>query len=431
MTVVVVVTVMQFPSIHGAFPGLMSREGKSIAELVWMLEKAPEELEPYLLSINTGAARQTYVVDTFPSDLEEIPHLREAIIRADTDAALRLNGRRMAFGSRLLPALPQLAGNHADSGVSAATAFVIAVELESGRVLVVELAPFLYLSSGNGLLIIAGLGVLLAGIQNAAFRAVIMNPIRKLEREAEQIGLSDQSGAVVESGPTEMQRIAQALNRMRGRLATLVQEREQMVAAIAHDIRTGMTKIRLRMEATDKVEPADLESHLSQMETLVSDMLTYARAESPSRPQEVIELGQFIASVVDDAPFEVELKASSSSFPFSIVGDPLALRRLFDNLLENARRYGTPPIQVLVAKDEDLVIRIRDHGGGIPVELLDVIFEPFKRGEGSRSRETGGSGLGLGIARAIARAHGAELRLENHAAGGLDALLTFPIEVEA
>ena len=110
-----------------------------------------------------------------------------------------------------------------------------------------------------------------------------------------------------------------------------------------------------------------------------------------------------------------------------IVGDPVALRRLFENLIENARRYGGGEIAVrLVKLAGGREVRIEDNGPGLPEDQLDTVFEPFRRGENSRSRETGGIGLGLGIARAIARAHGAKLRIENRPEGGLVAIVHFP-----
>jgi len=110
-----------------------------------------------------------------------------------------------------------------------------------------------------------------------------------------------------------------------------------------------------------------------------------------------------------------------------IAGDPVALRRLFENLIENARRYGGGRIAVRVLTAGDgREIRIEDDGPGLPADQLEAVFQPFLRGEASRNRATGGTGLGLGIAKSIARAHGATLRLENRPEGGLAAIVRFP-----
>ena len=127
--------------------------------------------------------------------------------------------------------------------------------------------------------------------------AVTLRPIRQLEQDAAEVELGGTGTAISETGPAELRRISAALNRMRERLSVLIREREQMVAAIAHDVRTGLTRIRLRMDERGAVSADEIESDIAQMEALITDMLAYARAESPSGPRVLIRLDEFVVAV--------------------------------------------------------------------------------------------------------------------------------------
>jgi len=217
---------------------------------------------------------------------------------------------------------------------------------------------------------------------------------------------------------------------MRSRLAGLVREREQIMVAIAHDIRTGLTKLRLRMDASAALSPQIIEPDIAQMEHLLADMMAYARAEHPVTGPELVEIGALVSALAQAAPYPVQMETAASDF--HVAGNPVALTRLFDNLLENARRYGAGEIVVRMTTGGDgFSVDILDDGPGIPSHEMDRIFEPFVRGESSRNRETGGTGLGLAIARAIAHAHGAQITLSNRPEGGLRARTFFPKQVAA
>ncbi|MEO0698600.1 MAG: ATP-binding protein, partial [Pseudomonadota bacterium] len=164
-----------------------------------------------------------------------------------------------------------------------------------------------------------------------------------------------------------------------------------------------------------------------QMERLISDMLAYARAETPVVEPELIELRKFVTDMAGAAPFPVAIAQDNEDDTFVIAGNSLAVGRLFENLFENARRYGAGSVWLTLDHvPQGLAITIEDNGPGIPPAELDHVFEPFYRGEGSRNRGTGGAGLGLGIARAIAHSHGAQITLVNRDEGGLRACVTFP-----
>ncbi|MEZ5490202.1 MAG: ATP-binding protein [Gammaproteobacteria bacterium] len=422
------IALMQTPFTNLVFPSVVEENAVSIAELVWLLENVPEEMEPFILSAYSGSERLASVSDSFENGLQLRAELRAELDSADSDVTGRLRNREIRFRNLGALELRRDADFGSNEALDAASAIHIAIELEDGRVLNLKLAPSASLpGQPRGILVAITLLVVFALIFSYSLSSVMLRPVQDLERDAERIGLAEVGTVVSESGPVELRRIASALNRMRSRLANLIREREQIMVAIAHDIRTGLTRVRLRMSEGHTITEKEIESDLNQMESLVTDMLAYARAESPKGPRELIELNTFLAKIAETAPFEVAYSNTRSTDRFEIAGDPIALRRLFENLLDNARSYGNGQISLCTIFDgKNFVVRVEDNGPGLPEDQLEDVFEPFYRQDSSRSRQTGGSGLGLGIARAIARAHGASLELENRPAGGLSAIVSFP-----
>ncbi|GGD11360.1 ATP-binding protein [Aquisalinus flavus] len=409
------------------YPRYLSENADSIAELVWLIETSPQEIQPFILSAYGSGLRTAAIGDAFTDELKPRADMQARFSAGDSDVAMRLEGRDIRF--QMLGALPlqyRLKQEGARS-IEVIAALQVAIELDDDRVLNVWLAPAHTLNRRAAGLTAA---VLVFGLFSAALGIAIaivtLQPIRQLEQDVERVELGDAGAALSETGPAELRRVSAALNRMRERLTGLIREREQMVAAIAHDVRTGITRIRLRMDERGALSAHEVEGDIAQMEALISDMLAYARAESPSGPQELIRLAEFVGDLAETAPYPIDISLEEGE-DFTIAGDPVALRRLFENLLENARRYGGGEIAVrIVAQDGGRDIRIEDNGPGLPDDLLESVFQPFQRGETSRNRATGGTGLGLGIARAIAAAHGAKLRIENRREGGLVAIVRFP-----
>jgi len=423
-----VLLVMQTPLLtQFLYPRALSDSADSIAELVWLMEASPDEIRPFILSVYEGGHRTALIGSTFTPGLRPDANLQAILVGGESEVASRLAGREIRFESLGFIPLRQRLRQEGTGPMRVVTSLQVAIALKDGRVLNVWLAPALTLSrqpvalAGTGLVIL-----LLSTALGLAIAAVTLRPIRQLESDAARVELGDAGAAVSETGPVELRRVSVALNRLRERLTAIIREREQMVAAIAHDVRTGLTRIRLRMDERGIVTAEQIEGDLVQMEALITDMLAYARAESPSSQQELIHLGRFVGDLVQALPHAIDLCLPQEG-EFIIVGDPVALRRLFENLIENARRYGGGEIAVrLVTAGNGRDVRIEDNGPGLPDDQLEAVFQPFHRGESSRNRGTGGTGLGLGIARAIARAHGATLRLENRPGGGLASIVHFP-----
>ncbi|WP_054111199.1 ATP-binding protein [Brevundimonas sp. AAP58] len=409
------------------YPRALTDNAESIAELVWLVENSPEEIQPFILSAYGGGYRTAAISEDFADGLQPRAGMRARLASSQSEVASRLTDREIRFQALGVLGLQSRLRQEGAAPLVGTAALQIAIKLKDGRIVNIWLVPALTLSRPSAALVASGfLLVLLSVALGLAIAAVTLRPIRRLELDAERVELGDAGSGVSETGPAELRRVSAALNRMRDRLTGLIREREQMVAAIAHDVRTGITRIRLRMDERGAVSAKEIEGDIAQMEALITDMLAYARAQSPSGPQELIRLDSFVADMSNAAPYPIKLVAPLDE-DFVIVGDPVALHRLFENLMENARRYGGGKITVrVIATEGGREVRIEDDGPGLPEDQLETLFQPFQRGENSRNRATGGTGLGLGIARAIAKAHGASLHLENRPEGGLVAIVRFP-----
>jgi len=252
-------------------------------------------------------------------------------------------------------------------------------------------------------------------------------PLRTLASAADKLGRDLDNPPLSEGGPLEVRQAAKAFNTMQQRLSRLIAERTRLFAAMSHDLKTPITRLRLRAELLDdEALQARFTKDLDEMEAMVRETLDYLRdtaAQEPVRPLDVNALLESLQHDYREAGGALEIEGRASA-PY--LGRPLALRRCLTNVLDNALRYGKRATIVVEDAPAALTVRVRDEGPGMPQDQLERAFEPFFRGEASRSRDTGGTGLGLGIARNIARAHGGELVLRNRREGGLEAALTLP-----
>jgi len=259
----------------------------------------------------------------------------------------------------------------------------------------------------------------------------IVGPMRALAAGAERLGRGLDAAPLALTGPTEVQEATQAFNRMQARLTRLIAERTRMLAALSHDLRSPLTAMRLRVELLAEDEDSiRLKALVEEMQAMVEQTLDFARAAAQGAAAQgeavqEVNLAALLRDLVADAGAgHATLTAPESVF---LTLRPTAIRRALRNLIDNALRYGTRAEVALVRQGGEAVITIADHGPGLPEDQLEAVFEPFVRGEASRSRATGGVGLGLAIARSIARAQGGEVTLANRPEGGLLATLRLPL----
>ncbi|MEO1731374.1 MAG: ATP-binding protein [Pseudomonadota bacterium] len=421
--------VFQTPLSDRFFDQSLQANARPMAQLVWLLETSSRTAEPAILSTYNGGSQIADITPDFMFEPDEDRDAKGILVNSAGEGYADFSERdirsKVLRFSDLNPVLP----NGQSAPYTAASALQVSIRLKDDRVLNVWLAPSgLITGRQNAFGFFFGSLAFCTLMVSLGVYLLIMRPVRLLERDAELVGLAETSVPITETGPRELRRLVAALNRMRSRLSGMIREREQIMVAIAHDIRTGLTKLRLRIENQSDVQDPNIERDLGQMESLISDMLAYARAESPVIEHELIELRGFLLGLAQAAPFDVEVWQDNPQDDFAIAGSKIGMTRLFENLLENARRYGGGWVGLKIQRtSQDLAIAIEDNGPGIAPEELEYVFDPFYRAERSRNRATGGTGLGLGIARAIAHSHGAQISLTNRSEGGLKTTVTFPV----
>lgn len=256
----------------------------------------------------------------------------------------------------------------------------------------------------------------------------ITGPLRRLAGAADSFGLDGPVPALPRGGPAEVQSLSEALARMHTRLAGMIADRTRMLAALGHDLRSPITALRLRAEMVDDDETRErMVAALDEMQEMVEATLAYARGVSFDQPMQPTNLSTLLADLAQELTESGRPVTLASTQPVTLELRRTPMRRALRNLLENAQRYGGEARVDLRDTSAGAEIVIDDDGPGIPAADLERVFDPFIRLETSRSRETGGTGLGLPIARAILRAHGGEVRLENRAEGGLRVVVLLPM----
>lgn len=251
-------------------------------------------------------------------------------------------------------------------------------------------------------------------------------PISAFAKAAEQLGRDPRASVIELHGPAEIGAAAQAFNDMQARLKRYVEDRTSMIAAISHDLRTPLTRIRFKLESAPEALRGSVASDIDQMEAMISGALAFVRDATQAHERETLDLLSVLECVVDDARSGGGDVSLEGGRPQVIDGDALALQRLFANLIDNAVKYGGGAQVRLFAEAGEAVVEVRDEGPGLPASELEQVFEPFYRTEPSRNRDTGGIGLGLAVARSVARAHGGDVTLRS-AASGLIAAVRLPL----
>lgn len=252
-------------------------------------------------------------------------------------------------------------------------------------------------------------------------------PISAFAAAAERLGRDPGAPPLELEGPVEIERAAAAFNEMQDRLRRYVEDRTAMVGAVAHDMRTPLTRLRFRVEGAPDGLRQKMTADIDQMDAMISGALAFVRDATRICERSRLELVSLVESVADEmAETGLDVRADSSA-PVIIEGDPIALRRLVANLLDNAVKFGGCARARVYAERGAAVIEVDDDGPGIPAHERERVFEPFHRGEPSRSRETGGAGLGLAVVRSVARSHGGDVKLDNRDEGGLRARAHLPL----
>lgn len=260
----------------------------------------------------------------------------------------------------------------------------------------------------------------------------LTRPVTALAAAADRLGRDVNAAPLPEDGPAEVATAARAFNTMAERIRRFVGDRTQMLAAIGHDLKTPITRLRLRAEFLDDDDQRrKMLADLDEMEAMIAATLAFARDDAAAEPSVPLDLASLCRTVLDEAadanPEAADSIAYSGPEHLTVSARPVAMKRAVANLVGNAVAYGGSARLALSPALGVVRITIEDDGPGVPENELENVFQPFHRLEGSRNRETGGTGLGLPIARNIFRAHGGDVVLRNRPAGGLQALATLPV----
>ncbi|WGM30280.1 ATP-binding protein [Brevundimonas sp. NIBR11] len=305
--------------------------------------------------------------------------------------------------------------------------FSAAVRLDDGRWATVEPPRGLIDPWQMRLLIALGITALILAPLVWLMARRLTRPIRQFAAAAERLGADPDAPPLVPSGPSEVRTAIGAFNDMQASIRGHMRQRTQTIAAIAHDLRTPLTRLRFRAEQVPAALRDKMAADVEEMDGLIGQAMAFVRGEVQAERRERLDLSQLAADCA--AGFaETGAAVTFSGDPGLIVeGDPAALRRAVANLIDNALKYGDAASVEMVRSDNSAVLTIADDGPGLPEDELETVFEPFQRGERSRNRQTGGAGLGLAVARQAARAAGGDATLANRTEGGLEARLWMPL----
>ncbi len=256
-------------------------------------------------------------------------------------------------------------------------------------------------------------------------------PLRRLAKAANELGRNIEHAPLpVNEGSTEVREASEAFNSMQDSIRSHIDERTFMLAAIAHDLQTPLTRLRLRLEKVgDEALRASLVADLTATQAMVTEGLEFARTVSVDEPLELVDLDSLVEALCGDASDAGWDVTCSGRIGKPALAFPHALRRCVSNLLDNAVKYGKFAHVILEAKNKKAIISIIDGGPGLPDDQLEAVFQPFKRIEHSRSRNSGGTGLGLTIARIIAEKHKGSVKLRNIGAADLGLIATIELNL--
>lgn len=253
--------------------------------------------------------------------------------------------------------------------------------------------------------------------------AKLTGPLTVLTRATERLGRGDNEGELPAAGTFEVQKLTRSFNTMQKRLSQFISDRTLMLAALAHDLRSPLTALRVQSEMVEDEETqAALARSIEEMSGMIETTMAYASGVGEKETVQEVSLEGLIRRSAEhtDATITVESDVT-------VLVRPQAMARAFRNLIENSVRYGQSAHVSWEVSASHVIVFIRDEGPGIPEDKIENVFEPYVRLEQSRSRATGGTGLGLSIARSIVLLHGGYLTLRNRLEGGLEARVALPL----
>ncbi|WP_262408420.1 ATP-binding protein [Sphingomonas sp. JC676] len=273
------------------------------------------------------------------------------------------------------------------------------------------------------LALIPAMGLILIG--GLMVRQMLL-PLRRLAVAADHVG-SENAEEVPEAGPAEVRRVVHAFNRMQGRIRRLIADRTQALAAVGHDMRTPLARLRLRADAiADPALRAAVEADVAEMEAMIASVLAYLGGEGDIEKPVPADLAVLCATLCDERADLGDSVEYDGPRHLEMTVRPMAMKRAVVNLVENALHHAEHVCVRLIEEEKRVLIRVEDDGPGIPEESMELVLQPFVRLDSARTRDTVGFGLGLPIVARVAEAEGGALTLSNRPEGGLRAEIALP-----
>ncbi len=275
--------------------------------------------------------------------------------------------------------------------------------------------------------VIIGLGLIATLLVAWVATRQLANPLQRFAHAARRFGGDLRAPPIDVEGPQEIRQAIIAFNTMQAQIQHFIGERTHMLAAISHDLRAPLTRMRLRSEFMEDLDhQRKLIRDVEEMQSMINAALAFFREDTLPEQTTAFDLSELLQTIIDD--YRDQHIAVDFTGPAHLVyhGRPLGIKRVIVNLLENATKYAQHPAITLSADSHVICIEVSDEGPGIPEADLQRVFDPFYRLEASRNRHTGGVGLGLSAARAIVREQGGELTLSNRHGSGLLARVELP-----
>jgi signal transduction histidine kinase len=305
----------------------------------------------------------------------------------------------------------------APPGVMLISGFEIGAQLPDGRWLVMRQGRnWAALSWIGRATLIIGTTLLLLSVLATWFARRLTRPIRNFSDAVQAVGVDPQSEPVREEGPRELRGAARAVNTMQARLRALIADRTKTLAAVAHDMRTPLMRLRLTAENAAPEQREKMAKEIEEVEALVASFIAFARDDPAEEARVRLDLAALLQSIADDHAEAGRGVSFEGEERVIITGQSLGLKRLFANLVDNALKYGAGARIKLRREENAVIVDVEDDGPGIPPDQRESVFEPFVRlnEEGTR-----GAGLGLAAARSIARAHGGDIAILDAENGAL------------
>jgi signal transduction histidine kinase len=399
-------------------------------DIVRMIEATPDSQRQTLAK---AADNATFTVGWYPA-VSTVGGILEATTKRGTHEEEELREFEISGHQRRLVKVSSTNGGelltalHFDSGTNP-RAYFAAVQLGDASWVVFTAPARVW---GLGVPARIGLGLALLIISIAAVSTVatfqLAHPIREFTDALRRFGTDPRAAPIPESGPREVRASIRAFNAMQAQIQRFVDHRTAMLAAISHDLRTPLTRMRLRGEfVEDEAQRARLFRDVDEMQTMIESALAFFRDDFEGEETTTFDLPELLRTIAEgysDRGCEITYNGTEH---VTFRGRPFALKRALENLVDNAVKYGREPELELRCSEQRFVVVVRDSGPGIPPEAAEKVFTPFYRLERSRNRATGGAGLGLTSAQAVVRGHGGEISLRNRPTGGLEVEVILPV----